>query len=88
MNKFSQSTEDIKRLIIANIAENKTARIRRILPIGFDDFSFGDYFFNLIERNASTITASLAMSSNSIFLFIKFLPNLFNHNFFLVTFCG
>ena len=79
MNNITQSTQDIKRFSATDIPENKTAGIRRIFRIGFNDFTFVDYFFNFSQRYFSAVTAPLSVSGDLKFTHIKFLSNLLKH---------
>lgn len=79
MDNITQSAENIKRLVLTDITQNETTRIRSIFGIGLNDLTLINYFFNLRERNAACITASLRVSANPKFTSIKFLANLFNH---------
>jgi len=79
MNNITQSAQDIKRFTFTRMSEDKTAGIRRILGISFNDFTCIDYFFNFSQRYASAVTAPLGVPGNLKFTRIKFFPDLLKH---------
>ncbi|OGX60494.1 MAG: hypothetical protein A2471_03035 [Omnitrophica WOR_2 bacterium RIFOXYC2_FULL_45_15] len=79
MNCISQSAKHIKRLVCADIAENKATGVRGVLRICFYNFSAKDNLFNFRQRYTAAIAAPLTVSADLIFTGNEFLSDLFNH---------
>jgi len=79
MNKVAKRTLNIKRLVLSNITHDKTAWVRFIVGITFNDFSSGYYVFNFLKRYPSRIAAPLSMPCDYVLFFNKLLMDLSEH---------